>query len=190
MEPNVALPIHRRQYLRFTFSQLHTVTYRGFHSRWKFISVPKTPHTTVKYTQPISKHTAGVYTKRCSTQDYFYRTSSGNLPTRTHILAVSKSPITGTRPASTFFGHKLSFLQSGSLQTHVLLSQFSKSSNQQESVAKHTRTSTLVNFQTRTDYKSIEVRRQQYRDHRYVSVSIVACVTMQRIGPPFELLRC
>jgi hypothetical protein len=44
--------------------------------------------------------------------------------TRTHIIAVRKSPNTGARPASTFFRHKLSFLQSGSFQTHVLLSQF------------------------------------------------------------------
>jgi hypothetical protein len=100
------------------------VTYRGFYSRWKFISTPKTQHTTVKYTQPFCKHTSGVYTQRCPTQDSFYRTSSGNLPTQTHILAVRKSPNTGARPASTFFGHKLTFLQSGSFQTHVLLSQF------------------------------------------------------------------
>jgi hypothetical protein len=103
---------------------LNIVTYRGFYSRWKFISVPKTQHTTVKCDQPFSKHTSGVYTQRCSTHDSFYRTSSGNPPTRTHILAVRKSPNTGARPASTFFGHKLSFLQSGRFQTHVLLSQF------------------------------------------------------------------
>jgi hypothetical protein len=36
----------------------------------------------------------------------------------------SESPNTGARPASTFFGHKLTSLQSGSSQTHVLLSQF------------------------------------------------------------------
>jgi hypothetical protein len=66
----------------------------GFYSRWKFISFPKTQHTTVKYTQPFSKHTSGVYTQRCPTQDSFYMTSSGNLPTRTHILAVRKSPNT------------------------------------------------------------------------------------------------
>jgi hypothetical protein len=58
-----------------------------------------------------------------------------------------------------------------------------------ESVAKHTRTSTLGDFQTRLT-KSVEVRRQQSLDHRNVSVSIVACVTMLLIGPPFELLRC
>jgi hypothetical protein len=103
---------------------LYIVTYRGFYSRWKFISVPKSQHTTVKYNQPFSKHTSGVCTQRCPTQDSFYMTSSGNLPTLTHILAVSKSPNTGARPASTFFGHKLSLLQSGSFQTHVLLSQF------------------------------------------------------------------
>jgi hypothetical protein len=67
-------------------------------------------HTTVKCDQPFSKQSSGVYTQRC--------------PTRTHILAVRKSPNTGTRPVSTFFGHKLSFLQSGSLQTQALLSQF------------------------------------------------------------------
>jgi hypothetical protein len=108
---------------------LYTVTYRGFYSRWKSISVPKSQHTTVKYTQPFSKHTSGVYTQRCPTHDSFYMTSSDNLPTRTHILAVSKSPHTGARPASTFFGHKLSFLQSGSFQTHVLLSQFPNSNS-------------------------------------------------------------
>jgi hypothetical protein len=72
-----------------------------------------------------------------------------------------------------------------------ILTQFS---NQQESVAKHThtyaRTSTLGDCRTRTDYKSIEVRRQQSRDHRHVSVSIVTCVTILRIGLPFELLHC
>jgi hypothetical protein len=97
---------------------------RGFYSRWEFISVPKTQHTTVQYTQPFSKHTSDVYTQRCPTQHSFDKTSSGNLPTRTHILAVIKSPNTGARPTSTFFGHKLSFLQSGSFQTHVFLSQF------------------------------------------------------------------
>jgi hypothetical protein len=65
-----------------------------------------------------------------------------------------------------------------------------QSSNQKESVAERTRTSTLGDFQTRTDYKSIIVCRQQSRDHRNVSMSIVACVTMLWIGPPFELLRC
>jgi hypothetical protein len=77
-------------------SVLHIVTYRGFYSQWKFISVPKTQHTTVKYNQLFSKHTSGVYsyTQRCSTQDSFYRTSSGNLPTRTHILSIRNSPDT------------------------------------------------------------------------------------------------
>jgi hypothetical protein len=98
--------------------------YRGVYSLWKFISVPKTQHTTVQYNQPFSKHTSGVYNLRCPTQESFYRTSSGNLPTRTQILAVRESPNTCARPASTFFGHKLSFLQSGCFQTHVLLSQF------------------------------------------------------------------
>jgi hypothetical protein len=84
----------------------------------------KTHHTTVKYTQPFSKHTSGVYTQRCPTQYSFYMTSSGSLPTRTHILAVRKSPNTGLRPASALSDHKLTFLQSGTLQTHVLLSQF------------------------------------------------------------------
>jgi hypothetical protein len=93
-------------------------------SGWMFISVPKSQHITIKYSQPFSKHTSGVYTQRCPTQDSFYMTSSGNLPTRTHILAVREIPHTGARPASTFFGHKLSFLQSGNFQTHVLHSQF------------------------------------------------------------------
>jgi hypothetical protein len=75
-------------------SPYSTVTYRGFYLRWKFISVPKTQHTTDKYNQPFSKHTSGFYTQRCPTQDSLYRTSSGNLPTRTHILAVRKSPNT------------------------------------------------------------------------------------------------
>jgi hypothetical protein len=130
----------------------------------------------VYFRSKMSTHTC-IYTERCPTQDSFYRTSSGNLPTRTHILAVRKSP---AGPASMFFGHKLAFLQSGSFQTHVLLSQFpnTKSSNQQESVAKHTRTSTLGDFQTWTQYKSIEVCRQQSRDHRNNSVTIVTYVTM------------
>jgi hypothetical protein len=74
--------------------EIYIVTYRGFYSRWKFIYVPKSQHTTAKYTQPFSKHTSDVYTQRCPTQDSFYRTYSGNLPTRTHTLAVRKSPDT------------------------------------------------------------------------------------------------
>jgi hypothetical protein len=116
--------------VQFSASYRNTiVTYRVFYSRWKSISVPKSQHTTLKYTQPFSKHTSGVYTQRCPTRDSFYMTSSGNLPTRTHILAVSKSPHTGARPASTFFVHKLSFLQSESFQTHVLLSHFPNSNS-------------------------------------------------------------
>jgi hypothetical protein len=134
---------------------IYIVTYRWFYSRWKFISVPKTQHTTVKCGQPFSKHTSGVYIQRCPTQDSFYRTSAGNLPTRTHILAVSKSPNTGARPASTFFGHKLSFLQSESFQTHVFLSQFPNTNSvfQPTGVCSQTRASTLGDFQTRTHYK-------------------------------------
>jgi hypothetical protein len=125
-----------------------------------------------------------------------------------------KTPSTG--PLLVISRHKLTFLQSGNLQTqvraqplrfsgtnshscnhkasiHVFFSRhfplLTQSSNQQESVAKHARASTLGDFQTRTDYKSIEVRRQT-RDHRNVSVPIVAYVTMLRIGPQFELLRC
>jgi hypothetical protein len=159
--------------------------------RLNFIATPKTQHTTVKYAQPFSKHTR-VYTQRCPTQDSFYRTSSGNLPTRTHILAVRKSTKTGTRPASTFFGHKLSFLQSGSFQTHVLLYQFPNTNSvfQPPGVRSqtHTRLHSAISKHGLT--KSVEVRRQQSRDHRNVSVSIVAYVTMLWIGPPFELLRC
>jgi hypothetical protein len=103
-----------------------------------------------------------------------------------------QSPNTGARPASTFVGHKLSLLQSGSFQTHVLLSQFPSTNSvfQPTAVSSQTHASTLGDFQTRTDYKSTEVRRQQSRDYRSISVYIVACVTMLRIGPPFELLRC
>jgi hypothetical protein len=75
---------------------VYIVPYRGFYSRRKFIFVPKTQHTAAKYNHPFSKHTSGVYVQRCPTQDSFYRTSSGNLPTRTHILAVRKSPNTGS----------------------------------------------------------------------------------------------
>jgi hypothetical protein len=80
-----------------------------------FIPVPKTHHTTVKYTQQFSKHTSGVYTQRCATQ----------------------TPSTG--PLLVICQHELTFLQSESLQTQVLLSQFpnNKSSNQQESVVKY-----------------------------------------------------
>jgi hypothetical protein len=153
----------------------------------------KTQHTTVQHNQPFSKHT------RASTLS--------DVP--------HKNPSTGTLPVIS--QHELTFLQSENLQTqvraHPLRSSGTNSHpcnqeaskhtcfsrnfpiltqpfNQKQSVAKHTPTSTLCDFQTRTDYKSIEVRRQQYRDHRNVSVSIVACVTMLRIGPPFELLRC
>jgi hypothetical protein len=132
--------------------------------KWKFISVPKSQHTTVKYTQSFSKHTSGIYTLRCPTQDSFYRTSSGNLPIRTHILTVRKSPNTGAHPATTFFGHKLSFLQSRSFQTHMLLSQFPNTNSvfQPTGVhSKYARKSTLGDFQARTHYKSTEVHRQQ-----------------------------
>jgi hypothetical protein len=149
----------------------------------------------------LQTHVRRLHSAMSHTRILLYRTSSGNLPTRIHILAVSKSPNTGERPASTLFGYKLSFLQSASFQTcqenpsstvttHVFLPIVTQSSNQQESVAKLTRASALCDFQKRTDYKSIEVRRQQSRDHRNVSVSIVACVTILQIGSPFELLRC
>jgi hypothetical protein len=163
------------------------------YSRWKFISVPKSQHTTVKYSQPFSKHTSGVYTQRCPTQDSFYRTSSGNLPKRTHILAARKSPNTGVRPASTSFGHKLSFLQSGSFQTQVFLSQFPDTNSvfQPTGVRSqtHARLHSAISKHGLTT-KSIEARRQQSRNHRNASVSIFACVTMLLMGPPFELLRC
>jgi hypothetical protein len=85
----------------------YIVAYRGFYSRWN-----RTPGTL------FSKHTSGVYTQRCPTQDAFYRASSGNLPTRSLVLAARNSPNTGMRPASTLSGHKLTFLQSGSFQAH------------------------------------------------------------------------
>jgi hypothetical protein len=126
-----------------------------------------------------------------------------------------KTPSTGT--LMVISQHELTFLQSVNLQTQVrdqpLRSSgtnshssnpeaskhtcfprnfpiVTQSSNQQQSAAKHTLASTLGDFQTRTDYKSIEVRRQQSRDYRNVSVSIVVYVTVLWIGPPFELLRC
>jgi hypothetical protein len=122
----------------------NSVTYRGFYSRWKFISVPKSQHTTVKNNQPFSKHTSGVYTQRCPTQDSLYTTSSGNLPTRTHILAIRNCPNTGARSASTFFEHKLSFLQSGSFQTHVLLSQFPNTNSVFQPTGVHNQTHTRL----------------------------------------------
>jgi hypothetical protein len=100
---------------------------------------PKSHHTTVKYTQPFSKHTSGVYTQRCPTQDSFYMTSYGNLPTRTHILAVSKSPNTGA-----LSGHKLTSLQSGSFQTHVFLSQFPNTNSVFQPTAVSSQTHTQV----------------------------------------------
>jgi hypothetical protein len=126
-----------------------------------------------------------------------------------------KTPSTG--PLLVIFQHELIIWQSESLQTkvrtqplrssgtnshscnheaskHTCFSRnfpiLTQSSNQKKYVAKHARTSTNGDFQTQTDNKSIEVHRQQSRDHRNVSVSIVACVTILRIGPPFELLRC
>jgi hypothetical protein len=36
-------------HLYLVFRIVDIVTYRGFYSRWKFISVPKAQHTTVKY---------------------------------------------------------------------------------------------------------------------------------------------
>jgi hypothetical protein len=66
-----------------------------------------------------------------------------------------KTPSTG--PLLVISQHKLTLLQSESLQTLVLLSQFpnTKSSNQPKSIIKHTRASTLGYFQSRTQYKSI-----------------------------------
>jgi hypothetical protein len=97
-----------------------SVTYRGFYSRWKIISVPKSQHTTVKCDQPVSK--------RASTlSDVPHKSPTGPLLVISqHELTFlqSESPNTDARPASTFFGHKLLFLKSGSFQTHVLLSQF------------------------------------------------------------------
>jgi hypothetical protein len=163
----------------------------GFLLTLEFISVPKSQHTTVKYNQPFSKHT------RASTLS--------DVP--------HKTPSTG--PVLVISQHELMFLQPESLQTqvcaqplcssgtnshscnqeaskHVLHSQFPNTNSvfQPTGVCSQTRASALGDLQTRTDYKSIDVRRQQSRDHRNVSVSIVAYVTMLRIGPPFELLRC
>jgi hypothetical protein len=94
-----------------------------------------------------------------------------------------ETPSTG--PLLVISQHKLSFLQSGSFQTHVLLSQFPNINSvfQPTGVRSQTRASTLGDFQTRTDYKSIEVRRQQSRDHRNVSVSTVVYISMLRISP-------
>jgi hypothetical protein len=77
-----------------------TVTYWVFYSRWKFISVPKTQHTIVKYTQPSPN------TRRASTISY----------------VPHKTPSTG--PLLVISQHELTLLQSESFQTHMLLSQF------------------------------------------------------------------
>jgi hypothetical protein len=145
--------------------------------------------------------------------------TTGHSPNTCRVSKLSnvphKNPSTG--PLLAISQHELTFLQSVNLQTqvraqplcssgtnshscsqeaskHTCLSRnfpiLTQSSNQKESIAKHTRTFTLGDFQTRTDYKSIEDRRQQSCEHRNVSVSIVACVTMLRIGPPYELLCC
>jgi hypothetical protein len=145
-----------------------------FYSRWKSISVPKTQYTTVKYTQPFSKHTSGVCTQRCPTQDSFYMTSSGNLPTRTHILAVRESPNTGVRPASTFFVHKLSFLQSGSFQTHVLLSQFPSTN----SVFRPTivRSQTHAHVYTRRFPNRLTTNQQKSVDNNLVTIEKSPCL--------------
>jgi hypothetical protein len=168
----------------------NAVTYRGFHSQWKFISVPKTQHTTVKCDQPFSKHKSGIYTQRCPTQDSFYRTSSGNFPTGTRILAVSLQTQVRAQPLRSSGTNSHSCSQEAS--KHTCFSRnipiLTQSSIQQESVAKCA--SALGDFQTRTDYKSIEFCRQKSRDHRNVSVSIVAYVTMLRICPLFEFLHC
>jgi hypothetical protein len=73
---------------------INIVTYSGVLFMMEVYFHSKTQQTTVKCDQPFSKHMSGVYTQRCPTQDSFYRTSSGNLPTQTHILAVRKSPNT------------------------------------------------------------------------------------------------
>jgi hypothetical protein len=134
-----------------------------------------------------------VYTRRCPAQDSFYRTSSSNLPTLTLILAVRVSK---HRCASSLYAlraqtHILAIrklLHTCLSCNFPILTQYS---SQQESVAKNARASTLSNFQTRTptvdwlhrplpdvpcsltDYKSIDLRRQQSHDDRNVSVSIV-----------------
>jgi hypothetical protein len=86
-------------------------------------------------------------TRRTSTlgdvpHDSFYRASSGSLAKRTHILAVRGSPNTGARPASTLSGHKLKFFQSGSLQTHVILSQFPNTNSVFQPTGVHSQTHT------------------------------------------------
>jgi hypothetical protein len=99
-------------------------------------------NTTVKYDQPLYNHTSDIYTRRCPTQDSFYRTSSGNLLTLAHYLAVRVSPNTRARPASKLSGHKITFFQSGRFETNALLWQFPNTN----SVFKPTR----VRNQTRT----------------------------------------
>jgi hypothetical protein len=120
----------------------NAVTNSGFYSRWKFISVPKSQHTTVKYNQPFSKHT-----RESTLSDVPHKT-----PSTGPLLVISQ--------------HELTFLQSVSLQiqvraqplrssgtnshscnqeasTHTCFSRYfpilTQSSNQQQSVAKHTR---------------------------------------------------
>jgi hypothetical protein len=166
--------------------------YRGFCSRWTFISVPKTQHTTVQHNQPFSKHTSSTI---CDVPHKY--PSTGPLPVisqheLTFLQSESLQPQVRVQPLRSSDTNSHSCNQDASKHTcfsrNFLIN--TQSSNQKQSVAKHTPTSTLGDIQTRTDYKSIEVRRQQYRDHRNVSVSIFACVTMLRIRPPFELLRC
>jgi hypothetical protein len=118
--PELSMTLCKKHVFRevyFPLPRVPIVTYRVFYSRWKFISVPKSQHTTVKYNQPISKHTLGVYTQRRPTQDPFYRTSSGNLPKRTHILTVRTLP--NTRAS-------LAISQSIYIKANVCLSVYSR----------------------------------------------------------------
>jgi hypothetical protein len=132
-------------------------------------------------------------TREASTlSDVPHKTPSGNLPTQTHTCNQEISKHGCAQPLRSSGTNSHSCNQEVSKHTcfshnFQILTQYS---NQKESVAKHTRMSTLGDFQTWTHYKSVEVRRQQSHDPRNISVSIVACVTMLQIVPPFELLHC
>jgi hypothetical protein len=100
---------------------------------------------------------------------------------QTHILAIRKLPdppgqsivhcnnsresLAGSRYELTPQTPTVDWLHRPRPAVHSSLTDWLMSSNQKESVAKHTRTSTLGYFQSRTDYKSVEVRRQQSLDH-------------------------
>jgi hypothetical protein len=79
----------------YPISVHYIVTYSGVLFTMELYCTPKSQHTTVRHSQQLSEHTytSNLYGLGTLTRSS-NRTSCGNLPTRTHIPAVRKSPNT------------------------------------------------------------------------------------------------